>query len=130
MALVFDTFGGVNVIIAGGENRMPGTPQVVQEETFPGLDGARAIHHGVEPREIAIGGFIRADNVAALLAAEAVVQALIGTVATLVRNVGGSYNEYTNCRLVQYYTYGQVGVEPGTGIVDRRAFALFRQEVW
>ena len=130
MALIYDTFGGVNVIIAGNRNRMPGTPQVVQEEKFPGLDGARGIHHGTAPREIAITGFFTQTNVANLLAGEIVVQALIGTAATLVRNVGGATVNYGYCRLVQFYTAGPIGTEPGTGVKDRAAFALFRQEVW
>ena len=129
MALVCDTFDGINIIIAGAQNALPGTPQVTQEEKLPGIDGTRAIQHGRSGRIIEIRGFVTAADAATLLAAEAAIQEMIGYVATLVRYMAGSSNTYPYCRLLDYYTFGPFGYEPG-GVVDRNAMALFKNDVW
>ena len=135
MAEQNDTFYGTNIGIPQAI-RGPGIPQRIQLEEFAGIDGGRALYHGVAPRVIELTGHGKTSSVALLKAAEAYVQSLIGLTADLVHytfdDTTGLYvaRTYSYCRLAEYYLVGPVGYNPGFTEAVQDFYARFEQDYW
>lgn len=130
MALVYDTFQGINILVPGKRGQRPGTPTTEQVEQYSGIDGGREIFHGRDPREILLTGFAMQVTSAALYTAEALIQEYIGSVGALVHYSGGTSTTYLYCLLKNFFLAGELMWEVGTNYPCSFAYARLRQISW
>jgi len=130
MALTYDTFRGVNVLVADAEQQDPGIAQLIQELNFTGIHGTRTLHHGKRARRFAVTGFAEAVSLDAMQAAVNTIQQMLELEGTYVHYIGGTSVTYLYCTLENYFPLGKVTYGIGTGYPSRNAIIVLTQNWW